>query len=98
MADMVRIRRPPQPLNLRGRATLAISVKQDAVGGMFRLEMAVVIPPRGRGRVERRVLSKSTAEDETQLWRTLRDLAESRLVDLAEINMEPPDEANAAQA
>ncbi len=75
-------------LNLGDRSSLSISVRQQ--GTFFVIEMAVVTRPRSRmGKVERRVLSRKTCESESILWVTLQEFSASRLVDLAELNMDP---------
>lgn len=96
MDGLVRASRPPQALNLRGRAHLAIVVRQDAVGHGFQLEMTVVVPGGGRARTQRRTLSSRTCDTEEDMWMALRDFAAGRLVDLAEVRMDAPELHNEA--
>lgn len=81
---------PPQALNLRG-ATLVITIKQVPASEQFFLEMAVVQPGHGETRTRRSVLSSRKCTSEAVAWMALRDLADGRVCDLAEIHMDPPE-------
>ena len=90
MTELVHNRVPPQPLNLRGRAMLLIRVTQPT--DEFLLEMITVVPSAGRRcKTQRRVNDTKVCEDETAMWMAIRDLASGRLVDMAEMMMEPPE-------
>ena len=92
MVELVRNKRPPVALNLRGRATLVISVKETPAGGVYHLEMAVVVPrPHGSRASGRRVISSRKCVGEAAMWMTIRDLADGRVAELAEMHMDAPE-------
>ena len=86
MTDLVKIKNPPRRLNLAGRATLAITIKEP-MSKKFHLEIAVVMPGIGRQRMARRVMSSKKCDGEAEVWMAIRDLAENKLTDLAEIEI-----------
>lgn len=87
---LVRNPRPPKPLNLRGGAALVIKATQ-AQGGRFRLEMSAVASVYPGGPRKRQTLDTRVYSDEAAMWLALQSFAASKLVDVAECEMDAPE-------
>lgn len=85
MTPLVKGNKVPKRLELRGQGTLSLQITQTPAG-VYTLSIVVVIPlHRGRGRLRRHVLSTEECHTEADLWRTVRDFADSKYVGIAEI-------------